>query len=310
MEEKLTLKKDFAFTRLFSKKGNESFLIDFLESILNITINNIQVIPEARLSRTSIDNKYGTLDLKVSTDNGLIINVEMQMQNTQKIEKRSAFYASKIMSEQLKKSQKYNEIEHLAMINILNYKFLDVDDYCNQTVTVLKSHRNYEINNPVTYYFIELPKFRKAKPDLENKLYQWLSFIDGENKELVEMAVKKNKEIEKANDEWEYLTGDEELKRLEFLEFKKCLDDNSIKAAIKEEAWNEGIEAGIKEGKKRGIKQGLKQGIEKGIKQGIEQGIEQGIAIERKRTKDLLAEKDALINQMKDQLSELKKLQL
>lgn len=262
MEEKLTLKKDFAFTRLFSKKGNESFLIDFLESILNITINNIQVIPEARLSRTSINNKYGTLDLKVSTDNGLIINVEMQMQNTQKIEKRSAFYASKIMSEQLKKSQKYNEIEHIAMINILNYKFLDVDDYCNQTVTVLKNHRNYEINNPVTYYFIELPKFRKAKPDLENKLYQWLSFIDGENKELVEMAVKKNKEIEKANEEWEYLTGDEELKRLEFLELKKCLDDNSIKAAIREEAWNEGIESGMKQG----IEQGMEQGIEQGKK--------------------------------------------
>ena len=98
-----------------------------------------------------------------------------------------------------------------------------------------------------------------------------------ENKELVEMAVKKNKEIEKANDEWEYLTGDEELKRLEFLELKKCLDDNSIKAAIKEEAWNEGIEAGIKEGKKRGIKQGLKQGVEQGIEKGIKQGIEQGI---------------------------------
>lgn len=95
------------------------------------------------------------------------------------------------------------------------------------------------------------------------------------------MAVKKNKEIEKANDEWEYLTGDEELKRLEFLELKKCLDDNSIKAAIKEEAWNEGIEAGIKEGKKRGIKQGLKQGIEQGIEKGIKQGIEQG---EKNRT--------------------------
>lgn len=58
------------------------------------------------------------------------------------------------------------------------------------------------------------------------------------------------------------------------------------------------------------IQRGIEQGIERGIEQGIERGIEQGIAIEKKRTKDLLAEKDALINQMKDQLSELKNMQL
>ena len=236
MEDKLTLKRDFAFTRLFSKKGNESFLIDFLESILKIRINDIQVIPEARLLSTSESNKFGTLDLKVTTDNGIIINVEMQMQNTQKIEKRSAFYAGKIMAEQLKRSQNYNEINKLVMINILNYNFIDVEEYHNQTVTVLKEYRDYEIEIPVTYHFIELPKFRKAKPDFENKLYQWLSFIDGESRELVEMAVKKNKEIEKANEEWEYLTGDEEIKRLEFLELKKCLDDNTMKLIIEEEA--------------------------------------------------------------------------
>ena len=236
MEDKLTLKRDFAFTRLFSKKGNESFLIDFLESILEIKINDIQVIPEARLLSTSESNKFGTLDLKVTTDNGIIINVEMQMQNTQKIEKRSAFYAGKIMADQLKRSQNYNEINKLVMINILNYNFIDVEEYHNQTVTVLKEHREYEMEIPVTYHFIELTKFRKAEPDFENKLYQWLSFIDGENREMVEMAVKKNKEIEKANEEWEYLTGDEEIKRLEFLELKKCLDDNTIREAIKEES--------------------------------------------------------------------------
>ena len=268
MDEKLTLKKDFAFTRLFSKKGNESFLIDFLESILGIEINDIQIIPEARLSRVSEDNKYGTLDLKATIDNGTIINIEMQMQNTQKIEKRSAFYAGKIMSEQLKKSQKYNEIGNIVMINILNYNFLKVKEYHNQTLTVLKEYRDYEIDNPVKYHFIELPKFRKAKPDLENKLYQWLSFIDGENKELVEMAVKKNKEIEKANEEWEYLTGDEEIKRLEFLKFKAECDKASREAYI--------VEVASKEAREKGMKQGMKQGMQQGMKQGIEQGVKEG----------------------------------
>ena len=44
------------------------------------------------------------------------------------------------------------------------------------------------------YHFIELPKFRRAHPDLNNKLEQWLAFIDGINEEMVQMAIKKNKE--------------------------------------------------------------------------------------------------------------------
>lgn len=227
MKQILTPKTDYVFTRLFSKKGNESMLINFLESILKTKINNIQVIQEARLARTSEENKYGRLDLKVTLDTGTIINVEMQMNNTDDIERRSAFYASKIISEQLKKTEKYNQINDVIIINILNYEFLDVEEYHSQTVTVLKNHRDYEMNSPLTYHYIELPKFRRAEPDMENTLYQWLIFLDNKNKEMVEMAVKKNKEIEKANEEWEYLTGDEEIKRLEYLELKAALDFNS-----------------------------------------------------------------------------------
>lgn len=261
IDQNLTPKRDFIFTRLFSKKGNESFLIDFLESILEIEIDSVQVIPESRLARTSKNNKYGTLDLKVTLDNGTIVNVEMQMDDNKDIEKRSAFYAGKLMSEQLELSQKYGEITNIIMINILNYEFLKIEEYHSQTITVLNDHRDYEIENPVTYHYIELPKFRKAKPDIENKLYQWLSFIDRENEELIEMAVKKNKEIKKANEEWEYLTGDAEIKRLEFLELKARLDENSIRAAIKEEATEEGIKEGRKEEKIEIAKKMLKANV-------------------------------------------------
>lgn len=289
MKQRLSPKTDYVFTRLFSKKGNESMLINFLESILKTKINNIQVMQEARLARTSEENKYGRLDLKVTLDIGTIINVEMQMNNTDDIERRSAFYASKIMSEQLKKTEKYNEINDIIMINILNYNFLDVEEYHSQTITVLKDHRNYDMNNPVTYHYIELPKFRKAEPDMENTLYQWLTFIDNENKELVEMAVKKNREIKKANEEWEYLTGDEEIKRLEFLELKAALDYNSrldydrrmiakevreqVQKEIREEAKKEAREEVREEIKKEVRAEGKKEKAIEIAKRMLELGV-------------------------------------
>ena len=44
---------------------------------------------------------------------------------------------------------------------------------------------------------IELPKFKKQNPSIENELNQWLWMILGEE-EKIKMAVKKNKTIKKA----------------------------------------------------------------------------------------------------------------
>ena len=267
MSENFTLKKDFIFSRLFSKKGNESFLIDFLESILEIKIDKIKIIQEARLPKTFIKNKYGVLDIKATLNDGIIVDIEMQFGKDINIIKRTSFYAAKLMGEQLEAGQKYKEIEDIVMINILNYNMFDVEEYHNKTVMVLKNHKDYELDQPVTYHFIELPKFRKKKPNLDNKLEQWLSFIDGEDKGAIKLAIEKNKEIEKANVEWEYLTGDAELKRIEELWFKWELDQNSLRDVMETEAREKGIKEGRVQGEKNEkikiAKEMLKSGVSK-----------------------------------------------
>lgn len=47
--KKLNLKNDIVFKAFFSRKGNEEFLIDFLEALLKINIKKIQVREEVNL---------------------------------------------------------------------------------------------------------------------------------------------------------------------------------------------------------------------------------------------------------------------
>ncbi len=47
-------------------------------------------------------------------------------------------------------------------------------------------------------YYIQLPKFRKSNPDMNNKLNQWLALIDGEDRGKIEMAKQKNEVIKEA----------------------------------------------------------------------------------------------------------------
>ncbi len=64
------------------------------------------------------------------------------------------------------------------------------------------------------------------------------------------MAVKENEKIAKASQEWEYLRGDEAVKRMAFLKEKWERDWNSGMHSAEEA----GMEKGIKEGKKEGIR--------------------------------------------------------
>ena len=110
------------------------------------------------------------------------------------------------------------------MINILGFNLLDVEDYISKTAIVLDKHREYEVLTGMKWYFIELPKFRKQNPDMDEKINQWLVFIDDYNKELVKVAEKKNETLKKARIEMNYLTGDAEVRRLAELREKWEMD--------------------------------------------------------------------------------------
>ena len=82
---------------------------------------------------------------------------------------------------------------------------------------------------------------------MNDKLNQWLAFIDDNDEELVAMAVSKNRVLKRAQKEMEYLTGDAELERLEFLKDK----------------WERDYNSGIYHAEERGKEIGQKVGEEK-----------------------------------------------
>ena len=163
----------------------------------------------------------------------------------------------------------YKDLEKTILINILGYEmFPQYNDYISKTAIVLKEHRECEVIDQVEWWFIELPKFRRVHPDMNKKINQWLAFIDDEDKELVEVAEKKNKLLKKARNEVNYLTGNAAVRRLAELRDKWDLEyEMSMEYAKK---------MGTEDGKKIGLKQGIKEGKEQGIQIGIEEGIQIG----------------------------------
>ena len=232
---KLVMKDDIMFKAFFSRAGNEKFLKSFLNAILEEEIKIKKVIHDARLEQIAREEKYGILDLDVELENGKIINIEMQMKNNNNMEERTTFYAGKKISEQLEIGYNYKQLKKVIIISILNYNFIDLPEYVTKTVRVADKHREYEINNNVEYYYIELKKFREQNPDMKEPINQWLAFIDMERGDLLEMAEKENKTIKEAKEYYEVLTGDAELKRLAEIRLMSALEEQSALDTAKAE---------------------------------------------------------------------------
>ena len=289
MSKKLKMKDDIVFKAFFSR--NEHYLKSFLSAILGKQIKIKKVIHDARLEQLTKEMKYGILDLEVELEDGEIVNVEMQLKDNKNIEKRTTFYASKKIVEQLEPNGRYEDLKRVIVIAILDYNLTDLEEYITETVRVVSIHKEYELNNVVKYYYIELEKFRKQNPDMQDERNQWLAFIDMERGDLLEMAKKKNHEIENAVKDYEVLTGDEEIKRLAEVRLMSELEEQSALATARAKGTEEGLKQGKEEGLKQGKEEGLKQGKEEGLKQGKEEGLKQGKEEGLKQGKEEIARK-------------------
>ena len=110
---------------------------------------------------------------------------------------------------------------------------------------------------------------------MEEKINQWLAFIDMERGDLLEMAKEKNKEIKEATDAYEVLTGNDEIKRIAEIRLMSELEEQSALATARAKGTEEGLKRGKEEGLKQGKEEGLKQGKEEGLKQGKEEGLKE-----------------------------------
>lgn len=259
MTNKLNLKNDIIFKTFFSRKGNEEFLIDFLNSLLKIEIKSIDIRQEENLEQLSVSEKGGRLDLQAELNNGILVDIELQIRNNKDMMQRTSFYAAKLLSKETKRGTDYKDIKQVIVINLLDYEMLDFDEYISETAIVLNKHRDFEVLKEFKWYFIEFPKLKRQNLDMNEKINQWLAFIYDYNKELIKVAEEKNSIFQKARAELNNLIADPKVRRMAELREKWEMDRiNEIGFAKRE-----GIEQGIEQGEKRKQLQIAKKMLEK-----------------------------------------------
>ena len=220
--DKLKVTNDYVFKRIFAKQGNESILKDFLIAVLELPIEKIEVIKDANLERALIENKSGILDIKATLDNEITVNIEMQVRNQHNMIDRRLYYWSNLYSSSLYKKQDYIQSNKTITINILMFNIFKDGPY-HEKCMIRRDYNGEVLTEDLEMHFIQIPKCKKE--DVKTKLDGWIQFIGNISEEGVNIAMKENEEIRKAKEELEYLTGDEEERRLAELREKAIRDE-------------------------------------------------------------------------------------
>lgn len=178
----------------------------------------------------------------------------MQIVNQQNMEKRTLFYWSKLYTQGIHEGEMFHKLKKTITINLLDFNYFDTKQYHTKWHIVEDIEKDKILTDVLGIHFIELKKFIQKNKMPENNKEHWLYFIDNTKREMVNMATQKNKIIGKAKEELDYLTGDEEMKRMAELREKGIRDYNSGMAYAEEK--------GIQKNKIEVAKEMLKKGFD------------------------------------------------
>ena len=245
MKGLLDPKMDFVFKNIFGSEKNPEILISFL----NATLKPKDLITAVEMKNTDInkdyiEDKFSRLDVKATTSNNEIINIEIQLKNEYNMIKRSLYYWSKLYSEQLNEGEDYSVLKRTICINILNFKYLKTSKF-HSGYRLKEIYSNEELTDVAEIHFIEIPKLEEGT-DEKDMLVNWVEFLKDPESEKVRSLEMSIEEIRRAKDELIRMSNDDTQREIYEMRAKTLKD----KISALNEAERKGIEKGKKEGEK------------------------------------------------------------
>jgi len=168
------------------------------------------------------------------------------------MEMRTLFYWSKMYTGQLKEGQPYNELKKTIAINILDFNYIRDEKYSTVFHLWEDTNKDCKLTDIMEIRFLELPKFRKKRPDLSKPLDRWMIFIEDSPEEVLEMAKEAEPVIARAEEVLKQLGSFDEIRRYYEKREMAIHDEITRITGARDEGIIEGIVKGRAEGKLEG----------------------------------------------------------
>lgn len=258
---------DFCFKELMK---NPKVRKGFVGAILGKDPKMIRktILVPTDLQKESEDDKLGILDVLVELDDGVKMNIEMQVPYFEFWTNRVLFYISKVYTGQIKKGDDYDWLRKCIHVSILDFIHFPQDQRCYRKIVLCDAETGEQYTDLMELHILELKKLPEQDQN-EGGIIRWMRFLGGKRREEFEDMAKKDEYIEEAYDELKKLSLDEQ-KRLEYeLREKAIRDHNSMMRSAQRLGQKQGEEIGEKRGEKQGERLALKRLVGKKMEKGM-----------------------------------------
>ena len=263
MTNLLDPKQDYIFKNIFGTEESKPQLISFLNALL---FNEEPHITSITLDNPNIEkilekDKASRLDIRATTNDGIMLDIEIQCKNTGEIPQRAFHYLANMMSHAIKSNESYKES------NVIGIWILG-ENVTNRSNAISEAYMTFQPNDPDPYQvmtdnariiFIELLKFNPKNANTHNLLTAWLSFL--KDPILMDEMFLRVPVIHDAMETLKYISSDDEIRAISDLRQRTINDKNSELTVAREEGLAEGMEMGLAEGMERGKIEGKIEGI-------------------------------------------------
>ena len=257
---------DFCFKELMK---NPKVRKGFVAAILGKSPETVRrtTVIETELRKESEDDKLGILDVLVELEDGVKMNMEMQVPYFEYWANRVLFYVSKIYTGQIQKGDDYDKLQKCIHVSILDFIHFPQDNRCYRKITFCDVETGEQYTDLMELHVLEL---KKLPPEDQNEdgVIRWMRFLGGKSRKEFEDMAEKDEYIKEAYEDLKKLSLDEQ-KRLEYEVRQRAIRDHNSQM---KSAERRGIEIGEERGEKRGIEIGTQSTLKRLVKANVESG--------------------------------------
>lgn len=235
---------DFGFKWLFGTKEHKNLLISFLNDLLDIDdkIVDIEYRNLENLGLNIVDRR-AIFDIYCTDEKNNNFIVELQRSKQKYFKDRGLYYTTFPIQEQSKKGDWDYRLKKIFFVGILEFEMEEHKENQNYLtkVQLCNTETKDVFYDKLTYYYIEIPKFKKQEEELSNHLEYWLYFLKNLN-DLTEIPKKfrEDKVITEAFNIAEFLALDKDRQFAYSQDLKARLDYKNAFDYAKEIAKREG----------------------------------------------------------------------
>jgi predicted transposase/invertase (TIGR01784 family) len=277
MARYLDPKNDLIFKRIFGEHPNllKSFLNALMPLKAEQRIESLEYLPAEQVPDNPA-KKNSIVDVRCMDNYGRQFIVEMQMLWNSSFSNRLVFNASKAYVRQLGKNERYNLLQPVYGLAILDSVFDKQTTEFYHHYRIVNDRNTEEVIEGLEFVLVELPKFR-AETWAERRLaVLWLRFLREveERQSVVSDDLKADAEIRQALELCEVAAyTDAELDV-----YDAYWDAIRVENSLIDESRAEGEAKGIAKGRAEGRAEGIAEGEAKGRAEGRAEGIAEGEA--------------------------------